>query len=367
MKNISKGKVSIYFFNAYSNLNPKIHFISGSDRVGINLIEKENSEVIVIAPEIFKPLLKNNVIFYSSDSYSFKNLFLKYILRIFKTILIVNKIQKEKIISKVVSTSDFFPDVIPSFFLSFGTSWYSFTYHLYPLKLNFRDLVGRVLQIFSYLLFKKSVKVVTCSSECEDFLKKKFRIQNVLRIPLGIDLGMYLNSESKNSEIIYLGRIKNSKGVFDLPEIISYVKTAYPKIKLKIIGNGTESDVSKLIKLIKNFDVIENIEILHNLTDKEVILQLQKSSILAQTSYEEGFGLSVLEALAAGNRVVLYDLPVYKEHFGNFELNYVKLGNKSEFATQIIKTLTTNNKVSYPIEKFEIYSWKAIFSKVFMD
>lgn len=367
MKNILKDKVSIYFFNAYSNLNSNVMFVSGSDRVGINLIDNESTEVIVIAPEVFQNLLNSKVTFYSSDSYNFKNLYIRYFLRIFKTILIINKIKKEKIISKIVSTSDFFPDVIPSFFLSFRTNWFAFTYHLYPLKFNFRDLFGRFLQIISYMLFKKSHKVVTCSSECENFLKKNFRIYSVLKIPLGIDFVRYLNSESKNSEVVFLGRIKNSKGVFDLPEIISYVKTKFPKIKLKIIGNGSEPDVSKLINLIKNFNLIENIEILQSLTDNDVISHLQKSRVLAQTSYEEGFGLSVLEALASGNEVVLYDLPVYKEHFNSFELNYVELGNKLEFSEKIIKILSNPKRVFHPIENFEVYSWKAIFSKVFKD
>jgi glycosyltransferase involved in cell wall biosynthesis len=365
MKNISKDKVSIYLFNAYSNLDPQVKFISGSDRVGISLLNFETKKVIVIAPQIFKSLVSDKHVFYSSDNFKTKNLFLRYLLRVFITLFILKKLKKQYVISKIVSTSDFFPDVIPSFIMSFNTRWYAFTYHLYPLRFNLRDTIGRFLQLTSYILFLNSFKIVTCSSECKNFLKKNFRLNKILKITLGIDINKYASNFPKNSELIFLGRIKNSKGVFDLPHIISLVKKDYPKIKLKIIGNGSHEDRLKLENLIETYNVSENIIVLNNLSDEDVILQLRDSSILIQPSYEEGFGLSVLEALASGMRVVLYNLPVYKEHFNGFDLSYVNLGDREEFARQIIKTLSKRERIEYLKEKFNIFSWKSIFLNIF--
>jgi len=367
MKNISKDKVSVYLFNAYSNLNPDIYFMSGSDKVGLSLIRNENSKVLVIGPKIFQKLLPTDLTFYSSDDFKIKNLYLRYIFRSFKSIAILNYIRKSFLIEKIVSTSDFFPDVIPSFFYSFTAKWYSFTYHLYPIKFTLRDMLGRILQVFSFLLFLRSYKIVTCSSECENFLKKNFRLKNILKISFGLDIDNYKNRVEKNSNLVYLGRIKKSKGVFGLPEIISIVKNKFPEIKLNIIGNGDKEDVDLLLNLINDFGVSSNIRLLHNLSDNKVISCLNESSILLQPSYEEGFGLSVLEALASNMNIALYRLPVYEEHFKDFNLVYTEIGDKKGFAERIIALTSSNQKISYSLKLFDNFSWNGIFSKIFND
>lgn len=367
MKNTSKDKVSIYLFNAYSNLNPEVNFISGSDQVGINLIDFENDRPVVIAPQNFESLLHKEVPFYSSDNLNSKNLLACYFKRLFKTIQLINAIKKDFKIEKVVSTSDFFPDVIPCFIFSFGLKWYAFTYHLYPLKLNFRDFFGRIIQFFSYLLFLNSHKVVTSSKECQLFLRKYLFLSKIAKISLGIEISKYRTKDTKNLNLVYLGRIKNSKGVYDLPEIISIVKIKIPWVKLKIIGNGNRADIKKLIDLVAKYRVTENIQIFQNLSDKEVINYLKESNTLLQPSYEEGFGLSVLEGLASNMNIVLYNLPVYQEHFKDFNLKYIELGDRKGFAERIIEIISTKPQVSYPLEMFKPFSWSHIFSFIFKD
>jgi glycosyltransferase involved in cell wall biosynthesis len=367
MKNTSKDKVSIYLFNAYSNLNPEVNFISGSDRVGINLIDFEKDKPVVIAPQNFQSLLHKGVFFYSSDNLKSKNLLVCYFKRLIKTIQLINVIKKDFKIEKIVSTSDFFPDVIPCFIFSFGLKWYAFTYHLYPLKLNFRDFFGRIIQIFSYLLFLNSHKVITSSKECQLFLRKYLFLSKIAKISLGIEISQYRTNVTKNLNLVYLGRIKNSKGVYDLPEIVSLVKINIPWVKLNIIGNGSKEDTKKLIDLIAKYQVTENIQIFQNLSDKEVIYYLNESSTLLQPSYEEGFGLSVLEGLASNMNIVLYNLPVYQEHFKDFNLTYIELGDRKGFAERIIEIISTRTQVSYPLEMFKRFSWSYIFSFIYKD
>lgn len=363
MRNISRDEQPVYLFNAYSNLDFKTAFISGSDRVGLKLQEQEQKIPVIVAPSIFKKLITNKVIFISSDDLNFKNLFLRYIFRMFKTFKILFELSKDSNL-KIISTSDFFPDVIPAFSYARNNNWYAFTYHLYPLSFSLRNFLGRLLQLFSYLLFKSSFKVITINSDCENFLEKNFRIKS-LKIPLGLNTISQDLGANKNFDLVYLGRIKESKGVFDLPEIVSKIKIYYPKIKLFIIGNGAFKDLEKLLNLIKTFDVSENIEILKNLTDHEVEEYLMKSKILVQPSYEEGFGLSILEALNFNMRVVAYNLPVYEEHFSEFNLEVVSVSDKNGFAQKTIKLLKNFQNPNYPRNFFNKFSWENIYIKIF--
>jgi len=248
MADTSRVDYSIYLFNAYSNLDSKKHFLSGSDRVGIKLIEQESSSTFVIAPRNFQKLLPEKVKFISSDDLKVNNLLFRYVFRTFKTFFILKSLlkslnKKSKIIN-IISTSDFFPDVAPSFFFSSKLKWYSFTYHLYPLNFNLRNFLGRSVQVISFLMLKKSYRILTTSKESENFLKKNFHYTNVLNIPLGLDYGLYKgNKEKNNNDLVFLGRIKKSKGVFDLPEIIKSVVKSFPKLKLFVIGNGNKEDI----------------------------------------------------------------------------------------------------------------------------
>lgn len=367
MKNILKVKTRIYIFNAFSNLNSNSDFISGGDRVGLKLLECEDITPIVIAPAIFKKLINREVLFYSSDNLKINNLFFRYIYRVYKTFFILKNILfGKKSEYEIISTSDFFPDTVPAFLFSKKANWYAFTFHLYPLKLNFRDITGRFLQLFSYLLFLSSYKVLTTNSECGNFLKKKFRI-NSIQIPLGLSKDTNSNNKSiKNRySLVYLGRIKESKGIYDLPKIMSIVLIRFPDVTLKIIGNGSDKEVHKLKKMIVSFNLTNNIEIYQNLSDSHVAKILDSSYLMVNPSREEGFSLSTLEALWHNLNIVCFELPALKENFNDFDITYTACFNLDEFSQNIINCISQDRFNSYDKSIFNRYSWGAIHHKIF--
>jgi glycosyltransferase involved in cell wall biosynthesis len=369
MKNISKVR-SIYLFNAYSDQTELPNFLSGSDKVGLKLIENESDVVLVLAPFNFKNLIKDeNVLFIETENKFSNSLYISYFKRLLNSLKILYEVGKKSEGIRIISTSDFFPDVIPSFLFSWKFNWYAFSYHLYPFNRNFRDIFGRVTQVFSFILFFGTRKILTTSMEIENFLSKNFPhlAKKINKIPLGIDLNLYSSSGYKDKSLVYLGRIKKSKGIFDLPEIIFNLKKVYPNIILNVIGSGSSSDLQLLTKLINSYSLDSNIKVFSNLDDVEVIKKLNSSYILLQPSFEEGFGLAVLEGLASNLHVVAYNLPVYKEHFSSFSIKYIDKFDKEAFTKSILTLLEEGKKVEYPIEIYEPFKWSEIYKKIFSD
>jgi glycosyltransferase involved in cell wall biosynthesis len=64
---------------------------------------------------------------------------------------------------------------------------------------------------------------------------------------------------------------------------------------------------------------------------------MRRAAVFISCSYEEGWGISIAEALAMGLPCVAYDLPSHEEIFGD-EIRRVRVGDKAAFA-QAVKEL----------------------------
>lgn len=157
---------------------------------------------------------------------------------------------------------------------------------------------------FLYYLYKPLNKIffmraerIICSSEnisrSSDTLKN-FK-QKVVIIPYGIqtkkivkNLGKITSFKDKEY-FIFVGNLRNYKGIFFLVDFFKY----YKFFDFIIIGDGKEK--AKLIKNIKN---IKNIKYLGNLDEKSKLYLIKNSMglLLPSVDRREAFGISLLEA-----------------------------------------------------------------------
>lgn len=360
--------VKVYLLNSYfTNINEQN--ITGSDKFAIDLIKKDienNEEVHVIAPNYFFPLIKDaKVKFHNSGNYVSVPLIFGYFFRTFIAINFLSKIKKGGI---VISCSDFFVDVLPAFVSRKNLSWYAFTYHLYPKALSFRSLFGRFLQLFSYFLFQGAERVFVTNEICENFLKKNFRIKNTLKIHLGLKLQRYfsINQTPKHKgNLLFVGRFKESKGFFEVPDILNSLSKSYPNFYLYVIGSGSDIDIQVFRKKLEEYDLDKKVQILTKLSDDEVLKYFEKADVLIHPSFEEGFSLTICEALASNLKVCAYNLPIYKEIYGDFKIQTCKIHNVTSFAKNIEKCLISSHKTNYPIEFFEDFDFDKTYNLIF--
>ena len=123
-------------------------------------------------------------------------------------------------------------------------------------------------------------------------------------IPHGVDTSLFNYNPQKyrkNNELtlLYLGRIEDSaKGVMWLPSILDKLKKQNIAFQLHIIGSGP--DLIKLKKAFYHYGIGEKI-IYHGSMERAKLPDiLSKAEIFIMTSRFEGFGFTLIEAMATG-------------------------------------------------------------------
>ncbi len=157
------------------------------------------------------------------------------------------------------------------------------------------------------LAYKYSLKyfdiVLGVSSSIFDEYKYNNKIRNYKVISNPVDLTQIKPEkiEKENDfDIIFLGRLTQSKNPLRFLNIISNLKKIYPTIKVVVVGDGELRGVC------------ENYIIEHDLKNNVYLKGFQKnrfdfinnSKIMCITSQWEGFGLMAIESLALGKPVL---------------------------------------------------------------
>lgn len=106
-------------------------------------------------------------------------------------------------------------------------------------------------------------------------------------------------------QICICGRLIQLKG-FDLViRAVSELKATFPDVKLVVLGEGPEK--GKLQKLVEDLELFENVDFKGFV--KNVTEVMSKSQVFVLSSYYEGFGNVIVEAMASGTPVIATNCP----------------------------------------------------------
>ena len=98
-----------------------------------------------------------------------------------------------------------------------------------------------------------------------------------------------------------VSRLVEAKGVYRLIRAFAQIKTAQPSAQLLIVGDGEMR--SSLERLAAELGVAEAVRIIGSVPDTRVALSLMSVFVFLPTD-KEGFGLSLLEAMASARPIV---------------------------------------------------------------
>ncbi len=189
-------------------------------------------------------------------------------------------------------------------------------------------------------LIKTSTLIITLDKKSEKFIenlsiKHKNYSFSLCNIPNFIDNNkILLDSENmhsiKNVKVLFVGSITKNKGCRDILE----VARSLPEIQFTLIGK-VQSDMIELVRKIAE----PNIKFISEISNREVLKEMQKANIFLLPSYKEGFPLVILEAMA--NR-----LPVIATNVG------------------AIPEVIIQNKGGYVLKPGDVQSMKELLTKL---
>jgi alpha-1,3-mannosyltransferase len=138
-------------------------------------------------------------------------------------------------------------------------------------------------------------------------------------------------------ELLVFGRIDEHKGHADLLEALAYVGRPY---RLRVAGTGAAEVTSELRRRAGELGISDKVEWLGRVDDATLRRLLGTAQLVLLPSHYEGFGLALLEALAAGATVLASDIAAHREVLGT-ELagRLTDLGNPVEAGQAIGRSM----------------------------
>ena len=194
---------------------------------------------------------------------------------------------------------------------------------------RYRQLVPRSL--------RRAAAVITDSQAVADQIQEAYApTVPVVPVPLGVDpawgearpadAALRSRLGLPSSYVLFVGTLEPRKDLATLLAAHAQMQDPPPLVLVGGRGWGEQLDLSRCITP-------------GYLERHELLQVVAGASVLALPSRDEGFGLPLLEAMAAGVPVVASDLPVLKEVGGDVA-RYAPVGDAEAFAAALQETLT---------------------------
>ena len=210
-----------------------------------------------------------------------------------------------------------------------------------------RRVYGKSLKRFDLML--------SVSAAAQLYAKEAFRIDTQVS-PNVVNL-VALKSSSKHRpkdgrKIVFLGRLVERKGCEYLLRAFSLIQEQLPDVRLVIAGDGR--DRKKLEGLSHSLGVADKVVFLGRVSEEEKTGILAGADIACFPSlYGESFGIVLIEAMAAGAKVVLGgNNPGYNSVLEEKKELLVDPRNIEQFAARLTKLLSDEQLAK------RLYSWQ---------
>lgn len=214
--------------------------------------------------------------------------------------------------------------------------------------------------ITSFLL--KSKNSIVLYSKISSSLKKLGFKGNIFLMTTLVNNEAFkyeINDKIKSLKIIFLSRVENYKGIFELLDAYKILKEKHNNISLTIAGSG--SALPELKKIIKTKN-IKDINIPGYVVGTKKYELLAESNVFIFPSYSEGMPNAVLESMAIGLPVITTKVGGLNDFFEDKKMGYfIEIKN----VNSIVRTLEEviyNNEIINEIKHYNIDFAKKHFS-----
>lgn len=246
--------------------------------------------------------------------------------------------------------------------------WIQCVHHLYPhwSTRHGNKLIsfcGYHIQQFSLSIAKHNADtIIAVNPKLKNSLEKIGFKSNLIFINQnGIRKPSKISGKSNKNQVIYLGRLSKSKGIDQLLESWSYVTKQIPKSRLYLAGHYLDSDFKKYQQKTKELNISKKVVFTGYVSESQKHKLLSQSSLFISLSNEEGFGITILEAMSHWLPVILKPLDNYYPIYGKCPVYIKKEDSAQKIADKIVDILKNPqiNKQKYQ-NLLNKYSWQSI-------
>ncbi|SFC56009.1 glycosyltransferase family 4 protein [Flavobacterium phragmitis] len=233
---------------------------------------------------------------------------------------------------------------------------------------------------YASFLYKNAVRKADVIFTVSEFSKKEIvhytiaELEKVKVVYCGVDIPFFEEEKQSNIELpkdflLYIGNIKPHKNLIVLLQAYNSLNSSLKeKYKLLIVGKkeGFITGDNQIEEYIKTNNLEKNIIFSGWIQDQDLPVYYQKASLFVFPSLYEGFGLPILESLAAKTPVISSSAASLPE-IGSNLVEYFDPNNDKELAQKIMNVLKNpgfNNQVSGSLKThLEKFTWEKSIKK----
>ena len=158
--------------------------------------------------------------------------------------------------------------------------------------------------------------------------KSTYRIFSKISIPILLPCAIYYNKfytckKKKENCFLFVGRISKNKRIDNLIKTFYFLKKYEKNIKLYIVGGDWEGIKKELENLVYKLKLEKNIIFVGEKKEKELLKYYKNAKFFVSASEYEGFGISVIESMAAGCIPIVNNIEAFKQFIKNGENGFI--------------------------------------------
>ena len=267
-KNITGGeKYNTLFFSTLEDFGGEVSYLGRTKyKAGINIYK-------LLAPIVelkFLKQLKQNEIFFFSDTLAFRQILL---------LIVIKFLFRKRCISILHHYSSDF-------------------------KHGFRK---KIFHFFESVFFLSCTDIIVVSPYTLDLVKNKYSTSKIHYIPIPFNKSWYEEDTHIPGKLLYVGTIEERKGLMKLLEALSIINDKC-EFNLYIVGKViSNSYFNKCRQFIKEHALNEKCSFLGRVEDTELEYLYKTSDFFILPSMLEGYGMVLIEAMSYGLPVVAFN------------------------------------------------------------
>lgn len=285
----------------------------------------------------------------------------------------------------VITVSDYFCDIVPALRAKWsGIRWIAWIHHreLPP----FQRPGNRLVNALTYRMQEWSLRKIArhadsawmYDTEAGDLVRERLLAygmpeSRIRRMRCGInveDIEDTPEPSEKSVDATMIG-VRPNKGLYDILPVWERVLKQRPGTTLRLMGGM--SGEAETLEMIRARGLDRTISVFRPkggfLPAPDYYAKIRESKILFAPSHEEGWGIAVCEAMAAGVPVAAYGLPVYRRIYGESFL-HVPCFDFDAFADAIVELLDSREAFAdyraRGLRCAETFGWGRIAEEDFM-